>query len=726
MRLTERKKLLRLRAMGRLRSNLRSDFAKAVDMIVRRNSETDMQSRITFRNGTTRIAISMCLGFASAYSLAAGVNPALGLDLVLMVDVDKFASDDLAPFRRSLLDQAAKSGATESVTLKPGETLNQMVARVYGYGHQSGSYSFRGIQADLVDSIIDINNVAPTKLQPGQILQVPQFVPRPLTKGSSVLKAQVLNASKSAPDSVSKAAATARTWSYTVSPKSQLRDEVIWTRDVAISDDAVVFNTMQREAATTLVRVDADQLDQLGGLPGLREKVRDGTFSLLPSPALYIVKFEQAALDSTQSAALKIGEEMPANAFRLTPAQVQRVKQWGPAKLYLLDVFADPGGCRHGDLVYDKAVQTLNSLGLGSEAGRIQKQSIDFYADRSKNTQYIKDWIQNSFKGQALQNYNLALTTLEQSPAPSGLPPDSIAIPGLFLQAIYGTLAEDSSALGVSGSFFTSTSDSVFPKDIILHGRANLINAVLNDASAIEAPTQYAQEPLSTFNLYRDLLGTVLVGYFDEAGAPRGMYSQTGTGVTTIDDGVVIGTQGACKGVTGTGASFAAPVVATKLLVGRMLWTSKSGIADAMAARNRLLSSALVRRAYLGKYWSGGAASPARLYAPPEGPYALLPDGEIADASKMSGHLTVTVEIPLNSGSKFVDYIFDTDPNDPSLGFTTLLLNQNSVFILETQGARLPVWRERQVKSICICADDKKALSLSEAALLIREVHKNE
>jgi hypothetical protein len=203
-----------------------------------------MQSRITFRNGTTRIAISMCLGIASAYSLAAGVNPAPGLDLVLMVDVDKFASDDLAPFRKSLLDQAAKSGATESVALKPGETLNQMVARVYGYGHQPGSYSFRGIQADLVNSIIDINNVAPTKLRPGQILQVPQFVPRPLTKGSSVLKAQVLNASKSAPDSVSKAAATARTWSYTVSPKSQLRDEVLWTRDIAISDDAVVLDNL--------------------------------------------------------------------------------------------------------------------------------------------------------------------------------------------------------------------------------------------------------------------------------------------------------------------------------------------------------------------------------------------------------------------------------------------------------------------------------------------------
>lgn len=103
-----------------------------------------------------------------------------------------------------------------------------------------------------------------------------------------------------------------------------------------------------------------------------------------------------------------------------------------------------------------------------------------------------------------------------------------------------------------------------------------------------------------------------------------------------------------------------------------------------------------------------------------------MSNGAIADASKMSGRLTVTVEISLNSGTKLVDYVFDTDPNDPSPGFTSLLLNQDSVFMLERQNSRVPVWRERQVKSICICGDDQKALSLPEAALLIKEVHKNE
>ncbi|CAB3722709.1 hypothetical protein [Achromobacter piechaudii] len=682
-----------------------------------------MRRRITLRYG---IALSICLGMASSPLCAAGVGARPGLDLVLMVDLEKFAADDLAPFRQSLLAQAAKSDATNLVTLLPGETLNQLVARVYGYGDQAGGSAFRGIQADLVGSIIDINNVEPAKLREGQTLKVPQFVRRPMTEGSWVSKAQVLNASKAATANVLDGSIAGMTWSYTVAPTSQLQDAVLWTRELAISDKSAIWNTTQRDAGTTLLRVDADRLDGLGGLPGLRAKVHDGTFSLLPNPDIYIVNFGQAAAASEQPGASVAADEEQAGAYHLTPAQVQKVRQWGPAKLYLLDVFSDTGGCRHGDLVYDKAVQTLNSLGLGSEAGRIQKQSIDFYADRSKNTQYIKDWIQRSFRGSALRNYNLQFDLLTQSPAPIGLAPDTIEIPGLFLQALYGTLAADSATLGVSGSFFTVTPDGAFPKDIILHGRANLINAVLNDTSAIESPTQYAQEPLSSFNLYRDLLGTVLVGYFDAAGTPRGMYSTTGTGVTTIDEGVVVGTQGACKGVTGSGASYATPVVAIKLLVGRMLWTPKSEVSDAMAARNRLLSSALVRKAYLGKYWSGGAASPARLYASRDGPYALLPDGRIVDAAKMSGHLTVTAEIPLASGSKLVDYVFDTDPDDPSPAFTSLFINDDSVFMLERQAALAPVWRERKVKSICLCTDDRKALSLSEAAALIKEVHKNE
>ncbi|MGE8635899.1 MAG: hypothetical protein ACN6P8_20335, partial [Achromobacter piechaudii] len=63
-----------------------------------------MRRRITLRYG---IALSICLGMASSPLCAAGVGARPGLDLVLMVDLEKFAADDLAPFRQSLLAQAA-------------------------------------------------------------------------------------------------------------------------------------------------------------------------------------------------------------------------------------------------------------------------------------------------------------------------------------------------------------------------------------------------------------------------------------------------------------------------------------------------------------------------------------------------------------------------------------------------------------------------------------------
>lgn len=684
-----------------------------------------MKSGIRMRDRVTHTAIAICLVAFASSPVSAESNSRRGLDLVFMVDADKFAAGDLTRFRKSLLDQAAMSGATEPVTLKPGETLNQMVARVYGYGDNNGWSPFRQIQADLVNSIIDVNKVEPTKVRPGQTLQVPQFIRRPLTKGSSLNKAQVLNASTSSLDNVARDTFTRRTWSYTIEAASSAVETSIWTRKTATADEAVVSSSTQREAGTTVIVVDADNLSQLGGLSGLQAKVRDGTFSLLPNTAEYVVNFGQTSLETITQKITEESKEQPPDLFPLTPDQINKVKQAGLGKLYLLDVFSAEGGCKHGDLVYDKSVQTLNSLGLSSEKNRIVKQSIDFYADKPKNIQFIKNWIQRSFQGQALQNYNLALAALMQTAPPIGLASDAIAIPGLFLQALYGTLAEDPSALVVSGSFYTSAEGSVFPKDIILNVRANLVNAVLNDDSAIEAPTQYFQEPLSTFNLYRELLGTVLVGYFDEAGVPRGMYSQTGLGVTTIDDGVVVGAQGGCKGMKGTGASFAAPVVATKLLVGRMLWAKKPNIPDPIAARNRLLASSFVQKAYLGKYRSGGAASAAKLYAP-EGRYAVAPNGVSTDASRMGGQLTVTVEIPLALGVKFVDYVFDTEPGDISPGFISLLLNDDSAFMLEKQMMQPPVWTERKVKSICICGDDKKALSLSEAIKLFREVRRND
>lgn len=657
----------------------------------------------------------------------AEVNRRGSLELLLMVDLDRFAEDEFAPFRKLLLDEAERLGATESISLKPGEsTLNQLVSRTYGYADKRGAAPFRQVQAEIVSSIIKLNNVDPTKLRPGQTFLVPQFIRRPLTRGSSPAIAQVLNASNRKRYLASYDSVTEQSWSYTIAAPSTTSNAALWSRDAVLSDEAVLSTTTQRRAATTLIGVDADQLEEVGGIPWLRSKIRDGAFSLLPDTTHYIINFNQTPI--ARSLSKVSADEYPEatkSPFKLNPEQLRKVTQAGPGKLYLLDVFSSTEGCKHGDLVYDKAVQTLKSLGLANEVGRIQKISVDFYADRARNTQLIKDWIDRSFRGNALKNYNQALSALMNSPSPSGVALDSVEVPGLFLQALYGMLSEDPSTLVVSGSFYTLAADAVFPKEIILHEHASLVSAVLNEASAIEARTHYNKEPLSTFNLYRELIGTVLVGYFDRDGVPRGMYSEKGFGVTTIDDGVVLGTMGGCTGLQTQGASFAAPVVATKLLVGRLLWASEANVPNAIAARNRLVGSADVNRAYLGKYWSAGASSPAKLYAS-VGNYLVTPEGSTSDAALMSGRLTVTVEIPSVFGATLAEYIFDPDPTDSSRGFTALLLDGESAFMLEKQLSQPPVWRERRINGICFCVNETTVVPISEAKKLIKEVRRHE
>ena len=98
-----------------------------------------MQSSIAVRGYAIHLAFAICLGGAVAPSLAAEPPARRGIDLVLLVDADKFARNDLAAFRKSLLDQAAKYGAMDSAALLPGESsLNQLVARVYGYRSSQG------------------------------------------------------------------------------------------------------------------------------------------------------------------------------------------------------------------------------------------------------------------------------------------------------------------------------------------------------------------------------------------------------------------------------------------------------------------------------------------------------------------------------------------------------------------------------------------------------------
>jgi hypothetical protein len=232
------------------------------------------------------------------------------------------------------------------------------------------------------------------------------------------------------------------------------------------------------------------------------------------------------------------------------------------------------------------------------------------------------------------------------------------------------------------------------------------------------------KEPLRTFNQYREVLGTVLVGYFDEHGAPKGMYSKNGTGVTAIDDGVVVG-EGRCNGRTERGASFAAPVVAVKLLVGRLLWPERGDLTDAMSARLRLLRSASVRKEYFGHYWSGGPAAPQRLYAP-MGHYLVSQDGTTKDATNLARRLTVMVEVQLSTGLKLVPYLFDPEDVDPSNGFLVLQLQDDSAFLLERTRQGLPAWQAVKPVSICFCTDDTTFIPVSEVRDILKEVARND
>lgn len=670
----------------------------------------DSMQRCLLLNGLTWRA-ACCLAALTSVAVAKAQSTS---DLVLLVDQEKLVEAAHSTFRKALLAQSVEAGATESVEVKSGDTLNRIVSRVYGYADSaSGPAPYRAVQSELVGSIAQLNPGQSSSLQPGQILKVPKFLRRSLTKGSSPSLAQVLNLSQATRESGASQGLTGRAVAYTV---RQTQPSGFWTRPDVLLDDKVVSSSTERTAGTSLVRIDTGQLPALGGLDGLREKFRAGLVAFLPNTEQYVVTFGQGGGPSAPHVDTPSAN---GNAV-LTAEQSKKLQEAGQGRLYLLDVFStDPtSSCLHGDLVYEKAIQTLRALGADAAVARIEKRSIDFYSNRAQNTKFIREWIERSFRGKALENYRAALSTLEKTPAPSAVPTGQTIVPGLFLQYLYGSLASEEDALVVSGSFFTQAESNIFPKDILLTTRASLVNAVLNESSSVEAQTQVFKEPIATFNLYRELLGTVLVGYFDSQGTARGMYSERGIGVTTIDDGIVVGNQGMCKGRKESGASFAAPVVAAKLLVGRLLWPSTGTLKDAFAARDRLVRSSTVRRAYLDRYWSAGASLPARLYSD-SGQYLTHPDGTRTAISNLIGKLVVNVTMKLPYGDASASFAFKADPQDPRQSFSSLVIDGGDVYLYSDRESR---WRAVQVESICLCGDEKKNLSLSEAKALIREV----
>lgn len=666
-------------------------------------------------------AVSFAIGaFGPEYARAQA-----GTELVFLIDQERLVDD--APLRRAILESSVQSAAMEVDALKEREALPQLVSRVYGYGVTQDSQRYKEVQLDLVKAIASLNSIKDlNKVPAGAPLRLPLFVKRPLTRGSNPSLAQVLNLTPEAVVVAPSEPAPIRKTSYTVATSD---GSALWSRRATTLGSNPVSDAILRSAEKALLRVSLEQVQRFGGLPALRERIKSGTLALPPNTEMYEVSLGQAPPPAP--AGLALGGAAPAPSqpkpaqFTFSAEQLAALRS-AKGSLYLLDTFSKDGStCSHGDLVREKAVQTLRKLGLESEVGRIKTLSVDFYANRAANIEYVRKWIAKSFRPPALDTYKLALAELEKASPPANVRPGAVTVPGLFLQAIYGTLSEDENTLVVSGSFYTVAPDNIFPKDIVLNPRANFVNAVLNDAVAIEAEPQAATEPLQTFNRYRESLGTVLVGYFDETGRAQGMYSAKGEGVTAIDDGTVSGEQGGCRGKQDRGASFAAPVVAVKLLVGRLLWPQGSDYTDAIAARQRLLRSASVRKDYLGKYWAAGPSAPERLYAP-TGHFFVRPDGTRADAKKFAGRLTLTVEVDLSTGPKRVPYLFDPEDVDPSPGFSALSLESDQAFLLVRPKGGSASWFLTRPVGLCLCVDDKKVLSIPEALSTFKEVVRND
>ncbi|MDO8777610.1 MAG: hypothetical protein Q7K57_54625 [Burkholderiaceae bacterium] len=625
----------------------------------------------------------------------------------MLVNPKVLERPEFGPLRQSLLEEAVRAQAVIPLVVRPHESLSSIVAREYGYGDNK---EHRELHSELVDAIKQINGRSDGKIFAGEEIGIPSSLRRPNSRGSSVSLAQVLDISSSrrassviaslTKGSNSKAlAATTGVWSS---------QKLLAALGNARTNEPSASNS--RAAAVGAVRMDLAQFKRLGGANLLRTNKED--IGIPPVTDDYILDFVEASTALVPTTSTGASETM-----KLSSEQLQTLAQGGQGKLYILDVFSTDGiTCSHGDLVYEKAIQSLRAMGAEGLSDRIVKFPIDFYSDRVGNTKFIENWV-NQKGGYIRESYQAALASLKSLRTP---PTDAlrIPIPGLFLQAIYSTLVQKEDALVIAGSFTTLSNTHVFPQDILLSNGSSLVSAVLNDdGSTVEGANQRFQEPLRTFSLYSNELGTVLVGYRNGNGPAKGMYSAMGTGVTTLDDGVVIGEVGACHGQRAMGASFATPLVAAKLLVGRLFWPKKGGQVDALAARKRLLNSGTVEGALVGKYWSAGTPSLERLLRP-SGAGFFLTDGRVIDASKYVGKMFVSIKHPGPVGQ--LNLLFGGDGGDGSQAFSAIQFGSTATYLMNSRSL---TWQEVQIDHICICDGiEHRDISHSEAIKSFKEL----
>ncbi|WP_231679010.1 LysM peptidoglycan-binding domain-containing protein [Ralstonia pseudosolanacearum] len=622
----------------------------------------------------------------------------------MLVNTSVIHQPELSSIRQSVLDAAVQTGSTTSTTVRPNDTLSNIVAREYGYPDGT---DYREVQSDVIDAIKQLNSLPSDKIIAGQKLTLPFFFRRPLSRGSTPQRAQILDLRGAEPSAarLTNDNSSSQLWSLG-------RVRATPTIPQATSSVQAV-----RAASTAILRLSDRQFFERRNLLQLFK----GNIAFPPVTDDFTLEFQDAteSQPSTSSALTTSVTELDA---KIDPNQLNQALTHS-GRLYLLDYFAAPGSqkCEHGDLVYDKAVQTLETIGAGALRDRIVRRNIDFYTDRDNNLKFIEDWIRRSFFGDIQSQYLEALKTLRDRVAPPKGASTQLAIPGLFLQAIYADILAKPDTLVISSSFTTNSITSAFPQELRLSRRVSLVAAVLNVNGAVLESTIYDyQEPLRTLRQLGDDLGAVLVGYKDGNGVPKGMYSQTGVGVTTIDFGTVVGTLDTCKGKADIGASFAAPTVAAKLLVARLIWPQQGTPGDAIAARRRLLMSGKVEDALLGKYRSAGTPTIQRLLRP-EGSTVYSRDGKNEDAKRYVGKMYVSIKHDGPIGS--VPIVFGDTPDTVGTSFSAIQVGPDRLYLFDPRTLMWQSYPGSAVNGICLCDDAvSRQSSFSDVLKTISEV----
>lgn len=645
----------------------------------------------------------MLLG-AAAFPLLLATGPVLAQQagVVLLVNPSAVSRPEFAGLRQSMLNLAVEKRSIAGVTsVRSNEGLNNIIAREYGFGDTAEQ---RVAQRDIADAIKRLNGLTSDRIFVGQQLELPAFVRRPSTKGSNRSLAQVAD--------------------YAGNSRSALliRDptgSALWNRDHlpadAATSQAEVSAAASREAGTSLVRMGLD--DFFRNRAYIESLGNDIAFP--PVGDDFVINLLQLSTPTDAPITLKNVTELERPIDPSWILNATRV----PGKLYLLDFFAPKGSqqCEHGDLVRDKSEQILEAIGAGVLKDRIESINIDFFANRQGNLDLIRKWV-DRFSGPLKEQYLEKLSALERRPAPPSTPGQAkLTVPGLFLQALYGTLLQRQDTLVISSSFSTISNDGVFPREFLFSGKSiSLVSAVLNESADLEDDFYKNQEPLQTFRMSGDELGAVLVGFKDGNGQPKGMFSSSGVGVTTIDFGTVVGQSGGCKGKADLGASFAAPAVAAKLLVARLIWTAEGGSANAIVARRRLVMAGKVEESLLGRYRSASTPSIQRLLRP-RGGHIYDSHGKERDVSSLVGTAYLTLKNPSAGPPLYV--MFGRSPIPIANVFSAIQFAKDKAFVLDSRTLTWQVYSSSVIDALCLC-DAKTSVQTiySEAINNISEV----